>query len=157
LTVAAAPAIDAAPIIWDPATTISTDTDIMTTGGLVYAFNASNTSQTVNGVTFTGVSSQTAWGTGVSLNLAASPGNNVSAFDDGGWGAFGGGASYKAMLAGASYNAGAAATITLNTLTSGHRYPALPPGTAAPAGTRQLPNALHEALRLLAEPGPIRG
>jgi autotransporter-associated beta strand protein len=121
-TVAAAPVIDAAPIIWDPATTISADADIMTAGGLVYAYNASNTNQTVNGVTFTGVSSQTAWGTGVSLNLAASPGNNASAFDDGGWGAFGGGASYKAMLAGASYNGGAAATITLNTLTSGHRY-----------------------------------
>lgn len=47
--------------------------------------------------------------------------------------------------------------VQLHLLTSGHRYPALPPGTAAPAGTRRLPNALHEALRLLAEPGPIRG
>ena len=58
----AAPVIDAAPIIWDPATTISADTDILTAGGFVYAYNASNTNQTVNGVTFTGVSSQTAWG-----------------------------------------------------------------------------------------------
>ncbi len=116
------PVAQAAPIIWRAPTTISADSDIQTVGGLVYAYNASNTNQTVNGVTFTGVSSQTAWGTGLSLTLAASPGNNVTAFDDGGWGTFGGGASYKAMLAGASYNGGAAATLTLNTLTSGHRY-----------------------------------
>jgi autotransporter-associated beta strand protein len=116
------PVVQAAPIIWRAPTTISADSDIQTMGGLVYAYNASNTNQTVNGVTFTGVSSQTAWGTGLSLTLAASPGNNVTAFDDGGWGNFGGGAAYKAMLAGASYNGGAAATLTLNTLTSGHRY-----------------------------------
>ncbi len=77
-TVGASPAINAAPIIWDPATTISADTDVMTAGGLVYAYNASNTNQTVNGVTFTGVSSQTAWGTGVSLNLVSGGGNTIT-------------------------------------------------------------------------------
>lgn len=116
------PVAQAAPIIWRAPTTISADSDIQTVGGLVYAYNASNTNQTVNGVTFTGVSSQTAWGTGLSITLVSNGGSSAGAFDDGGWGTFGGGAAYKAMLAGASYNGGAAATLTLNTLTSGHRY-----------------------------------
>lgn len=66
--------------------------------------------------------SQTDWGTGVSLNLVSGGGTSTTAFDGGGWGVFAGGAGYKTMLAGASYNSGAAATITLNTLTTGHRY-----------------------------------
>lgn len=47
--------------------------------------------------------------------------------------------------------------VQLHLLTSGHRYPALPAGMALPAGARRLPLALHETLRLLAEPGAIRG
>lgn len=47
--------------------------------------------------------------------------------------------------------------VQLHLLTSGHRYPALPPGAALPPGERRLPPALHDALRLLAEPGAIRG
>jgi len=47
--------------------------------------------------------------------------------------------------------------VQLHLLTSGHRYPALPPEAAVPSGQRRLPPTLHDALRLLAEPGPIRG
>lgn len=47
--------------------------------------------------------------------------------------------------------------VQLHLLTSGHRYLAPPPGTPLPAGERRLPTALHDALRLLTEPGAIRG
>ncbi len=77
-TALAAPVIDAAPIIWDPATTISADTDVMTAGGLVDACNASNTNQTVNGVVFTGVISQRGSGTGGSLNLVSGGGYTIT-------------------------------------------------------------------------------
>jgi cyanophycinase-like exopeptidase len=45
----------------------------------------------------------------------------------------------------------------LHLLTSGHRDPALPPGTPLRPEDRRMPPALHEAMRLLTEPGAIRG
>jgi cyanophycinase len=47
--------------------------------------------------------------------------------------------------------------LQLHALPCGHRYTALPDGEPLPSGVRRLPQGLHEAIRLLVEPGPIRG
>lgn len=47
--------------------------------------------------------------------------------------------------------------LQLHALPAGHRYLALPDGEPRPLGERGLPQGLHDAIRLLVEPGPIRG
>lgn len=77
----------AATITWGPATAISADSDVATTGVLAYAYHWSPTAvdSTVNGVTFTG-STNLSGGTRISLsfanggyNNAALPGGGLSA------------------------------------------------------------------------------
>ena len=109
-------------IAWGTSTTISTNgSDVTTNGTLLYAYNNSGSSASVNGVTFVGVNSASAWGTGVVLG-----GFNATATS-----AYVGGSStpwnylpagYKTILQGGAYNGGGNATVTLTNLTTGHQY-----------------------------------
>jgi glucuronoarabinoxylan endo-1,4-beta-xylanase len=56
------------PLVWSTPMTISSATDISTTGTLLYAYSNSGSNATVNGVSFTGVDSTSTWGTGVRLS-----------------------------------------------------------------------------------------
>lgn len=107
-------------VVWSQPVTISSAADVSTNGALLYAYNNSGAVATVNGVTFTGVSSPAAWGAGVTFDGldstttsayagAAVPWNNLPA-------------SYKTILQGGAYNSGATATVTLNNLTIGRQY-----------------------------------
>lgn len=113
----------AAPIIWGGANTVSGDTDVLNAGAAAYAYAMSNTSSTVNGVTFTGSNSTTALGTNVTL-AGVTGANNTTAFGSGAGNPYAAlTASYKGLLAGADYtNAATAITLTLNNLTVGHNY-----------------------------------
>jgi hypothetical protein len=115
----------AAIITWGPATTITNDTDVSTSGTAAYAYNWSGINQILNGVTFstTGIANgTTADGNltlsgfgGVSSNgytSASAPFANLSP-------------AYQATLQGADYLYSATSstvTITLNRLTSGDTY-----------------------------------
>lgn len=52
----------AASITWNTPVTIAGDTDVSTTGSLLYAYNAANSTVSVNGVSFTGKNSTSTWG-----------------------------------------------------------------------------------------------
>ena len=109
-------------LAWSAPVTISGAADIATNGTALYAFNNSGSSVTVNSVTFTGVNSSTAWGTGVTLGSSWSTATTS---------AYGGGAnppwrnlpgSYQTLLQGGVWNNGGVATVTLNNLVVGHSY-----------------------------------
>ena len=57
----------AAAITWSAPVTISSDADVSTNGGLLYAYNDANVSTTVNGVPFDPANSMTAFGPNVAL------------------------------------------------------------------------------------------
>jgi glucuronoarabinoxylan endo-1,4-beta-xylanase len=108
-------------IAWNAPTTISGATDISTNGTLLYAYNNSASSASVNGVTFFGVNSSSAWGTGVTLGGWNS--TSTSAFSGGSsapWNNLP--AAYKTLLQGGAYNDGSSGTVTLNNLTIGRQY-----------------------------------
>jgi fibronectin-binding autotransporter adhesin len=107
----------AASITWNTPVTIAGDTDVSTTGMLVYAYCWSGTSTTVNGVNFTGTTSPGSGGTDVTL---IGFGNNYTSFTGSGSASFS--TAYQSMLAGADWNGSASATITFNNLTVGHAY-----------------------------------
>ena len=107
--------------MWSAATTVSGAADVSTNGTSLYAYNNSGSSASVKTVTFSGVNSFTAWGTGVTLG----------AFNTTTTSSYSGGASvpwnnlpvgYKTILQGGAYNSGANATVTLNNLTIGRQY-----------------------------------
>ena len=110
------------PLVWSAPVTISSATDISTTGTLLYAYSNSGSNSTVNGVSFTGVNSATAWGTGVSLS--GFDASLASAFAGGStapWSSLG--ASYQTILQGGAFKWGSGeATVTLNNLVAGHQY-----------------------------------
>jgi|GEM_PF-477343 len=109
-------------IVWSAPVTIAGAADIATNGTSLYAFNNSGGSASVNSVTFTGVSSYTAWGTGVTLGSAWSAAT-TSAFVGGSsppWSNLPGG--YQTILQGGAWNNGGLATVTLNNLFTGHQY-----------------------------------
>src|SRR6476469_7412745 len=62
-----ADAARAAGVAWNPPATLSGDADVFNAGTANYAYDLNNSTQTVNGVTFTGSSSTTALGTDVAL------------------------------------------------------------------------------------------
>ncbi|MCX6876933.1 MAG: hypothetical protein NTW21_24430 [Verrucomicrobia bacterium] len=109
------------PITWGPAITIAGDSDVSTTGTLAYAYHWNTGDQTVNGVTFTGTTSQTAGGSDVDLaGFAAhhpaftgstTPFTSLSA-------------AYQAMLAGSPWSSSGNGTVTLKNLIPGHSYAA---------------------------------
>ncbi len=118
----AAPLANADPIAWNTPTQIAGNTDVLTAGSLNYAYNFNNSTQTVNGVTFTGTNSTTTIGTDVTLGGGSWDGNAGSSTFGAVSGTFNGlTPAYKAMLAGASYATGVKA-ITLQNLTSGRVY-----------------------------------
>lgn len=115
----------AAQITWGSATTVSADANVNTIGTPVYAYAASTTASTINGVTFSAYGGNTAsWGGGnvttsgfTATNTSAFAGSTVTP-----WNSLS--SAYKTVLQGASYGTSAAATVTLNNLTSGRRYSA---------------------------------
>jgi hypothetical protein len=108
-------------IVWSAANTVSGATDIATNGSLLYAYNNSGSAATVNAVTFTGVNSVTAWGTGVVLD--GWDATSTSAFSGGTSAPWNGlPAGYKTILQGGVYNGGGVATVTLKNLVVGHQY-----------------------------------
>jgi len=113
-----------AAITWGTPTTIAGDTDVVTNGTLVYAYDLNNSAQTVNTVAFAAANSTTSLGSGnvtmsgFSSDAASStygsssaPFANLSI-------------AYKAVLGGGDYASAAntTVTVTLNGLTSGQTY-----------------------------------
>ena len=111
------PAASAAPIIWDSATTISADTQVLTAGSLTYGYLGSNAATTINGVNFA-ASGKTSgapgsWGS-VTLSSGFS-GTTTTSFSNP--------AGVTANLTkGGTYGGTGVGTVTLNSLTSGHVY-----------------------------------
>lgn len=111
----------AAAVTFGAATTIAADTDVSTSGTLLYAYDWANSAQTVNTVTFVGTTATNT--VGANLTLSVFSGNNSSAFTSATAPFSGLSTAYKAILVGADYTSGAtAATVTLNGLTVGHSY-----------------------------------
>ena len=102
-------------IAWNTPVPISGDTDVATTGAVVYAYCWSGISTTVNGVNFTGTTSTS--GAGTDVTLSSGLGNNFKSF-----GSSPGSTAYKNMLTGGDYNNSGVDTVTLNHLTIGDRY-----------------------------------
>src|SRR5580658_6324868 len=107
-------------ITWGTNFTISADSDVFTNGTLLYAYDWANANATVNGIAFTGTSSQNGGGnvsiSGIGSNYpgftsASAPFANLSA-------------AYQSILKGGEYalSSGITATVTLNNLTAGHVY-----------------------------------
>ncbi|BCU77732.1 autotransporter-associated beta strand repeat-containing protein [Luteolibacter sp. LG18] len=118
--------LDAAPVVFGPAVTISSDSDVMTAGSPVYAFNESNPAApvVVNGVSFTGGNSYTTLGSGaISMTIFNQLSNSI----------FGAPATnpfeslstaYKSILTGGIWlnDTYAGGSVTLNNLTAGRSY-----------------------------------
>ncbi|MEI7534591.1 MAG: glycosyl hydrolase, partial [Verrucomicrobiae bacterium] len=111
----------AASVTWGTPTTISSDTDVITSGSLVYAYTGGTNGATVNGVAFTVGNSGTAWGGNVSLSGFGSP-----------YSAYGGtnapwtnlSIAYQTVLQGGAYGGATTGTVTLKGLTAEHSYSA---------------------------------
>ena len=112
----------AAVITWGKATTISNDTDVVTSGSLAYAYNEAYYPTAVNGVPFGGGNSPSALGTNITLSGnfswsntafgtgAGSPWDGLSPF-------------YQTLLRGGAYAVNnAQMSVTLSNLTVGHAY-----------------------------------
>ena len=112
----------AASITWTTRSTITGDADVSTNGGLLYAYDDSNLSATVNGVVFAAGNSASSLGGNVDIsgyywyNATAfgsgsgNPWNNLSS-------------AWQSILQGGVYaNSNVTMTVTLNNLTSGHAY-----------------------------------
>jgi len=109
-------------IAWGVPATISGAADVATNGTLLYAYNSSGVSATVNNVMFTGVNSDTTWGTNVTLGSGWSS-TTTSSYAGGSnppWSNLP--AGYQTVLQGGAWNNGGAATVTLNRLIAGHQY-----------------------------------
>ncbi|MFO1523221.1 MAG: autotransporter-associated beta strand repeat-containing protein [Kiritimatiellia bacterium] len=109
--------LPAATITWNAPATITADTDIKTLGGLVYAYDESNTSTTVNGVTFAAGNSNSNLGSG-NITMSGFTGLNNTTFSN----PTGLSAAYAFLTKGAAYGNTGAATITLNNLATNHIY-----------------------------------
>lgn len=113
-------------IVWNGAVTIAGDTDVITNGVAIYAYDWAGGNQTVNGVTFAGTSSTS--GASPNLGLAVSVGginNNGTAFGSTAAAPFTGlSAAYQGLLKGGDYasSGGALFTVTLNDLVPGDEY-----------------------------------
>lgn len=121
LAVALLAPLGAAPITWNPSATIAGDGDVLNAGLASYGYTLSNSTQTVNGVTFTGSNSFSALGTNVTLSGFTS--NSTSAYTGGSstpWNNLP--AAYKTMLQGGDFNSSGAGTVTLGNLALGHVY-----------------------------------
>jgi len=109
-------------LVWNTPTTISNTNDVSTNGTLLYAYNNSGGSLSVNGVTFAGVNGYTSWGTGVTFGAGWSA-TTTSAYVGGSsppWSILP--PSYQTILQGGVYGGSASGTVTLNNLVVGHQY-----------------------------------
>ncbi len=102
-------------ITWNAPVAITGDTDVTTTGAMVYAYSWSGISTTVNGINFTGTTSTSGAGTDVTLSSGLE--NNFTSF-----GSSPGSVAYQNMLVGGDYNNSGVDTVTLNHLTVGDIY-----------------------------------
>ncbi|MGH8047070.1 MAG: hypothetical protein ACREKL_07465 [Chthoniobacterales bacterium] len=111
---------------WGTPTTISADTDVMTDGNLVWAYNFNfsepGTSPTLNGVTFQGapynadLSANLTFGNlGIFYGQNAAFGSALSPYVDLS-------SSYQTLLISAAYWTGGPGTVTFNNLTIGQEY-----------------------------------
>jgi fibronectin-binding autotransporter adhesin len=117
-------AAPAEPVIFKAPATVADDADAMTAGRLLYAFDESAVTVTLNGVTFSAGSSSVSLGAG-DIALSGFSGVNNSVFNGGASNPWNGlSADYKNLLRGATFSAitNAPATVTLNGLTAGHYY-----------------------------------
>ena len=120
------PNVSRAQVTWGASSTIAADSDVITNGTQLYAFDWGNNSVTVNGVGFVGTSST--GGGGADLNIAASNGNinnNATAFGSTSAAPFTNlSSAYQEILKGGDYASSGSATltVTLNSLTTGHEY-----------------------------------
>lgn len=110
--------LQAGPITWGPATTVSGNADVSTTGTPLYAYFRGGANQTVNGVTFTAEPGGQTWG-----NVSFSGfGNDYTAFVSA-TAPFGSlSSAYSNVLSGGVYGGTGSGTVTLNGLTFGHAY-----------------------------------
>ena len=102
-------------ITWGTPTTVSGNADVNTNGTALYAY--AQTAATVNGVTFTAVSSGTTWGNVTLSGL----GNYYSTFGYTNSPFSGLSTAYSNVLSGGAYGS-SSGSVTLNGLTSGHAY-----------------------------------
>ena len=112
----------AGPIVFGPATTIATPADVLTAGTGVFAYNWSNTTAAVNGVTFASTTATTTIGSGLSIASMAT--RNPTPFTSTAAPFSALNAAYKSILIGALYSNtnNANGTVTLGSLTEGHQY-----------------------------------
>jgi len=110
----------AASIAFNAPTTISADTDAITAGSFISAYDESNSAQTINGVSFTAGNSKSALGSSFSMGFGSV---NNTAFGSAAGAPFSNlSSAYQNALKGGAYFDGTAVTVTLNSLTSGHQY-----------------------------------
>lgn len=106
-------------ITWGTNVTISADSDVFTDGTLMYAYDWANVNATVNGIAFTGTSTQNG-GSNVSISGL---GSNYQGFTSTSVPFTNLSAAYQSILKGGQYEDGnVTATITLNNLTIGRVY-----------------------------------
>ena len=114
--------ISSSNILWGAPATIAGDNDVVTNGGLLYAYNDANTATSVNGVSFAAGNSLSAFGSNVGLsgNYAFSP----TAFGSGAGSPWSGlSAAYQTTIKGGAYTSNnGTQTVTLNNLVAGHPY-----------------------------------
>jgi autotransporter-associated beta strand protein len=115
--------VQAGPIAWGGPLTIGADTDVANAGALQYGYTLSNSTQTVNGVTFSGANSTTSLGGGNVTFSGFDGGNTGSAYSSGSAPFSSLSSAYRTVLQGGNYSNGATpVTTTLNSLTSGRTY-----------------------------------
>jgi len=109
-------------ILWGAPATITGDNDVITNGGLLFAYNDANTATTVNGVSFAAGNSSSTFGSDVSMNGNTS--FSTTAFGSGAGSPWSGlGSAYQATLKGGAYTSNnGTQTVTLKNLVSGHPY-----------------------------------
>jgi len=109
-------------ILWGAPATIADDTDVITNGGLLYAYNDANAATAVNGVSFAAGNSQSAFGSNVGLsgNYAFS----TTAFGSGAGSPWNGlSSAYQTTIKGGAYTSNnGTQTVTLYNLVPGHPY-----------------------------------
>lgn len=108
------------PIVWNTPAAISADTDVATTGTLVYAYTESGSGATVNGVPFAAGNSTTSLGGGNVTMSGFDGGVDTSTYI--GANPVGLSSAYQTVVKGGAFSSGIGATVNLNNLVSGHRY-----------------------------------
>lgn len=117
-----APKVLAASIAWSTPSNVTGDADVFATGAVAYAYDWSNTTPTVNGVSFTGTTVFSG-AVGANLTLAGFTANTTNSFTSATAPFSSLSANYQNVLKGGSLaSGGAAATVTLNNLTAGRDY-----------------------------------